>query len=375
MKQIKVCKIGVFDMLKFKNLPKKRLEAIANASEEDVNANFPVNNIAQSLHPYEQKVIVKDIIIHNNDTKTIVLKAEKLAYFKAGQYITVNINIDGNIISRPYSLSSCREDAMKGMYCITIKRAGLVSGHILDNLRIGDNIMVSAPNGHFYYNYLRDKENVVAFAGGIGITPFLSMAKDIYNGIENFNLTLFYIAKTGEDLIFKDILDNLICDKFKVIYATTREKLDGYHFGHISKDILKNYKDHSIFICGSQRMLDSISNICSELSIKNIRYEAYSNSFLDVTVKTYNINVIIRDKEYNIPCKSNESIIVSLEKAGIKPMSSCRTGSCGFCHSKLISGNVLEKSKNMRMADKKFGFIHTCSSYPLSDLILSITTQ
>ncbi len=73
-------------------------------------------------------------------------------------------------------------------------------------------------------------------------------------------------------------------------------------------------------------------------------------------------------------CYFEETLLCSMKRAGLKPPSHCRSGKCGFCHSKLIKGDVFipEHIDGRRLADKKFGRIHPCCSYPISDVSLCI---
>ncbi|GAH48675.1 unnamed protein product [marine sediment metagenome] len=90
--------------------------------------------------------------------------------------------------------------------------------------------------------------------------------------------------------------------------------------------------------------------------------------------KTFNITVRIGNKIETIKASATESVLVSLERAGIGVDSQCRSGECGFCRSLLISGNIFinDEIDGRRAGDKKFGFFHPCSSYPLSDLEIKI---
>ncbi|MEG1417718.1 MAG: 2Fe-2S iron-sulfur cluster-binding protein, partial [Oscillospiraceae bacterium] len=75
-----------------------------------------------------------------------------------------------------------------------------------------------------------------------------------------------------------------------------------------------------------------------------------------------------------ISARSDEPIIVAIERAGIKSETNCRSGECGFCRSELLSGEIFvcPDGDGRRMADKQYGFFHPCSSYPVSDLSVKI---
>ena len=75
-----------------------------------------------------------------------------------------------------------------------------------------------------------------------------------------------------------------------------------------------------------------------------------------------------------VPALVTESLIIAMERAKLAPPSKCRSGECGFCRSLLISGDVYINpiSDWRRAADKKFGYIHPCSSYPLSDIEIKV---
>ena len=84
--------------------------------------------------------------------------------------------------------------------------------------------------------------------------------------------------------------------------------------------------------------------------------------------------VHIRDEVYNIPALNNETLLSALERAGIKSPSRCKSGSCGFCHSRLINGNyyVKPEHESRRLADLKFGYVHPCCTYPESDMEIDV---
>ena len=90
--------------------------------------------------------------------------------------------------------------------------------------------------------------------------------------------------------------------------------------------------------------------------------------------KTFKLTVHMRDKVYVVDAYQNETLVAAMERAGLAAPSRCRSGSCGFCHSRLISGEctIPEEHDARRKADLKFGFVHPCCTYPDSDMTIDV---
>ena len=88
----------------------------------------------------------------------------------------------------------------------------------------------------------------------------------------------------------------------------------------------------------------------------------------------FKLTVHIRDTVYKLDAPNNETLITALERAGIPAVVRCRNGSCGFCHSRVVGGEYFVAAENdfRRAADKKFGYIHPCSTYAESDMEIDI---
>ena len=86
------------------------------------------------------------------------------------------------------------------------------------------------------------------------------------------------------------------------------------------------------------------------------------------------LTVRMRDEVYTLAARTNETLLTAMERAGLNAPNKCRAGGCGFCHSKWISGSykVAEGRDGRREADRKFGFIHPCVTYPLSDMEIDV---
>ena len=99
---VKVGLVGKLDMLKFKNMAKAREKAIQGAPANEISAVFPVNENAKALHPDYLELII-DKIVERNAAKTFVLKSadgKPLPYFRAGQYISLKLEMDGSLVTR-----------------------------------------------------------------------------------------------------------------------------------------------------------------------------------------------------------------------------------------------------------------------------------
>lgn len=376
---------------------KNREAIIENSNTNPVPplGSYKANKLAAELHPAVQHLVVSKIE-DQPDAKSFHLVAninkgtEKLAYFSAGQYLCVFVEIGGNTYSRPYSISSSPKQSVNGEYVITVKRVtgGLVTAYILDNWDTGTEVDVSAPCGTFTYEPLRDAKHIVGVAGGSGVTPFLSLAQAIADGDENAKLTLIYGAKNERELMFKDTFDKLskTCDDFNVVYALSDEENEKYEHGFITAELIKKYApdNYSLFICGPQAMYDFLETQIPALGLRRkfVRRELfgeYRNPQKNADYPQYvlpecKITVIIRDETTEITASTNDTILSSLEKNGIIAPARCRSGVCGWCHSKLVSGSVyVPKSVDgRRLADYDYGYIHPCCTFPLSDVTIIV---
>lgn len=374
-----------------------RKKKLKESTNQEIQTEFGVNLLAKRLHPEAQHLIVSNITKHNNDCASFDLVADKesgtneLAYFSSGQYISIELDINGLHITRPYSLSSSPKESLEGKYTITVKRVdgGLASNYILDNWTIGTRVIASAPCGNFDYTQLRDSKHVIGIAGGSGITPFLSYAKSLQNGDEDFELTLLYGSRDSSTILFKDELDEIASTtpKFKVIYVLSNSNEDGYEHGFITSDLIAKYAGNhivSVFLCGPQTMYDFVDSELRKLNLekKYIRHELFGelhnpSSMLDypgTKDETVKITIHSGGQETTIDCSINDTILQALEKAGIKTRSKCRSGECGYCRALLQSGKVYipKTIEHRSYSDVQNNWIHTCCTYPLSNLEILI---
>lgn len=368
-------------MEKIEKMKQERKDIIANYSTKKAPNTYIDKVVASIKDTYP--VVVVEIKEEAANVKTFTLKALDdyiLPPFKAGAYITLYTNIDNMPLSRAYSLSSSPTLANKNIYKITIKRVenGLVSNYMLDNVQVGDELEISAPAGNFGYNPIKDEENVIAIAGGSGLTPFMSLAYAIEEGIYDCNLTVFYSIKREEDIIFKKEIEefNKKSKRVKFVITLTREKKDDYRYGYISKEMLEPYikEFNTVLMCGPKKLYRSMNTVLNEFNIprKSVRYEKYFVQYEPTVKTTYLVKVIMKETEREITCNNDETLLVALENSGIKTPSLCRVGDCGFCRSILLEGKVKMIGASLNKAETECDYIHPCVSFPDSDLVLKI---
>lgn len=380
---------------------KTRNEAIAAAPDTIPSSVFNANVLARRLHPAVQHCVIASVTDHG-DAKSFVLTPDaargtsELAFFRASQYVSVALNIDGALVNKPYTIRSNPADALGAentSYTLTIKRTNpaYASAYILDSWKQGDRVDISGPLGDFYYQSLRDAKHVVALAGGSGITPFYSMAAAIVSGLEDFDLTILYGSRTADGILLKDEIEALAAQsggRVKVVHVLSDEEREGYEHGFINAELIKKYAgdgDYSVLMCGPKAMYTFCEGECKKLGLPKRRYRAeMSGDYMGVVNnadypkeqigREYKLTVLIHGEKTTVGCKADESLLWAMERAAIKAPSHCRSGECGWCHSRLISGRVYVPSDadGRRIADKKFGWIHPCVSYPLSDIELEV---
>ena len=388
------------DLFAFTKLVAERQKRFERASSEPITED-PINDLARKLHPDVQYLIVKDIKNETKSTKTFTLVVDpssttkELTIFRSGQYLSLKVEVNGVTITRPYSIASTPKDALQGRYELTIKKEehGFLTNYIWENWSIGTRVESSGPEGFFYYEPLRDTKNIVGIAGGSGITPFRSIAKAIIDGSIDAQLTVLYGSSDEEDIIYYDefqAFERENPDKIKFVHVLSCDvvSLEGCEQGFITSGLIEKYcdvKNSSFFICGPQIMYNFIEKEMEkfELPHKRIRREAFGEVKdvlalpgypQELAEKTFKVTVHVGNLSKDIPAVATESILVALERANFAPPAKCRSGECGFCRSRLVSGELFISpiSDWRRKADKKFNYFHPCSSYPTSNIEIVI---
>jgi ferredoxin-NADP reductase len=384
------------DFTKMNPTRQAKIEA-APAQALPATDSYVPNRIAKALHPAVQHLKVVKIEEEAGNAKRYYLapNAEKgteaLAWFSAGQYLSITLKIGNMTLTRPYSLASSPRDALNGTYMLTIQKVegGLASQFIHDNWQVGTEVTASEPLGNFTYEPLRDAATVVAVVGGSSITPFRSLAMAIADGDEDANLVLIYGSRTLADTMFQKELKELEanCDRIKVVNVFSDEQLEGYEHGFITAELIKKYApegEYSLFVCGPQVMRKFVDKEIETLGLRRkfIRNELFGEYFgpakeadyPENVAPAFRVTVRIAGTEKTITAPSDVSLLRSLEANGIAAPSHCRSGECGWCHSKLVSGEVYTPKSvdGRREADYLYGYIHPCCAFPLSDLVIEV---
>lgn len=393
------------DLLAFRRLVPKRKKRIARSSPGALDLD-PMNKLARRLHPNSQHLVIAEIRDETKTTRTFKLVADpdsdtrELAYFRAGQYLSLKVEVNGVRVTRPYSISSAPFEALDagGFYEVTVRKrpAGLLTTYIWDSWKIGTKIRSSGPCGLFYHEPLRDAGKIVGLAGGSGIAPFRSMAREIVHGELDAALLLLYGSSDEDDIVFLGELKELEQkepDKIRVVHVLSCEQvsMEGCERGFITADLIRKHADvdnSSFFVCGPQAMYKFVDEELAKLDLPNrrIRREVFgeleditqSPGFpREVADRTFRLKVHVGGISTEVSARALETVLVAMERANLAPPSECRSGECGFCRTLLFAGDVYvsPESDGRRAADKRFGYIHPCASYPITDLEVTIPRE
>ena len=363
-----------------------------------------LENLCDRIHPEKQILQVTDIQDLSKDTKLyrfVSINPDKpLATFRAGQYIGLIVEINGVRTSRPFSLVSSPNQLAYYELGIKSKVGGFVSNYILDNIKIGDVLEATEPLGELYYNRIFHGKDLVFIAGGSGITPFISMLRNITEQNLKLNVWLLFGCLNENDILFRDELEDIQTRRssIKIHYILSEPEPSWTGTcGFITKDKIlgeiKSVEKKYFYIVGNRAMYSFIQKQLEELNIPRHRviFESYgvpddvteimgwpkdipSNKKVKIAIDFIKQGKKVQEI-IEAPCV--EPLLNSLERhtnLGLLLNSGCRSGACALCRSKLKSGKIFMLPEvTMREIDREFGYIHPCVSYPLTDIHIDLT--
>lgn len=222
---------------------------------------------------------VSEVKQETHDTWSLFFEGKHKNY-KPGQFLTVRLKKNGKVSeSHPFTMSS---SPTRDKISITVKAVGDFTSTIKDT-RTSDQAYIDEPYGVFsFLNY--DEKNLVFIAGGIGITPFISMLRYIYDKKLERNIILIWGNKTSDDIAFKDELEYLQSEipSLKVVHVMSNQiewqGEKGYIDAEKLKKYIKDFQNSQFFVCGPPIMMKKVIKTLKELGVSNrrIHYERFA---------------------------------------------------------------------------------------------------
>ena len=305
-----------------------------------------------------------------------------------GQYITLIVNINGTEHRRAYSLSSAPNHDK--LLTVTIKRVkgGLVSNHLLDHAKAGDELKILAPQGQFFYDKNQNpSEELVLFAGGSGITPMFSILKTALRSKPELKLKLLYANKTLDSIIFREeleVLEKEHQNRLEISHFLSQEqskntigiasRMEKAHLKPLLNE--SNLGNTSFYMCGPDGMMQTIEAFLNEIGAKKERinkekFQATniedSGLLEDVNFDEAEICLVYEDEEHKFKLKPDDNILETALDKGIDLPYSCQSGLCTACMAQCVEGEInMTEEDGVSEDEREDGYFLPCVSYPKS---------
>jgi ferredoxin-NADP reductase/DMSO/TMAO reductase YedYZ heme-binding membrane subunit len=315
--------------------------------------------------------------------------------FRAGQFLNLMVDIDGKPVSRSYTIASppTRDSHIE----LTIKREenGQVSRFLHDMLMNGHTVEVSAPAGRFSFdplqkvNAAQDETGVLLVAGGVGITPVMSILRDLTDRRWSGNIDLVFSVRTPADIIFADELRLLTTrhPNLHVHLTITREVPADWSGprGRITADMLRSLvpdlTSRPAFICGPDAMAQAAREelVKAGVPAERIKLESFTPAASvakegDLSSATINdsastVTLTFSKSGKSAPLPAGKTILDAAESVGVQIDNQCRSGVCGTCRTKLSSGQVMMAVRDaLSDADEADGYFLACQAHAAEDV-------
>lgn len=328
------------------------------------------------LHEHEYHALqVAEVIDETADTRSFVLEIppalDATFRYTAGQFCTFRATIDGDEVVRCYSMSSSPDAG--DPFMTTVKRVptGRMSNWMNDALAPGDTIDVLRPSGLFVLH--EHNTPIVAFAGGSGITPVISIVKSALLTTAR-PIQLVYANRAADAVIFGTELDRLASEsgnRLSVHHHLDAER--GFLDPAACAALVGDRTDADFYICGPGPYMDTVEAGLATLDVSESQVfierfelpEPPSESADSAATET----VVIRlsSQTHTVAYQAGDTILETARRGGLNPPFSCEQGNCATCMAHLDTGTVRMRVNNALTPEEVAdGWVLTCQSLPTS---------
>ncbi|TDO17577.1 ferredoxin-NADP reductase [Mycobacterium sp. BK086] len=293
--------------------------------------------------------------------------------YAAGQYLTLRVTVAGVEHRRCYSMSS--SPVLAEPLRITVKRdpGGVVSNWINDTVVAGAEIHAEAPQGRFVLD--SSGRDIVAFAGGSGITPVFSLIRTALASTPR-RVRLFYANRSADSVIFDEPLRRLVEDYGDRV--TVHHHLDSDR-GVVTAETLEQFLaggNAEYFVCGPTPFMDAVQATLHQSAVPSDR--VHLERFVAVTPDpvptgaevTEEVIIELDRRTTTTQYRAGNTLLQTARMAGLKAPSSCETGSCGTCIAQLTDGAARMLNNNALTDDEVAdGLVLTCQALPTTKTV------
>ncbi|MCK9902023.1 oxidoreductase [Parafrankia colletiae] len=329
--------------------------------------------------PLFQRATVTRVIRETADTRTFVIAPSSGPFtYRAGQFVTFRLQIDGEELLRSYSMSSAPETDTEMMTTVKRVPGGQVSNWLIDNVSPGDEVEITEPHGVFC---LRDTDvPLLGFCGGSGITPVLSLAKSALAGTKR-SVRLLCADRDQPSMIFETALADLVAqypDRLTVVRHLDTDS--GYVDAAGVAAFVGEDTDADVYVCGPEPFMDLVENSfpgpgkvfterfgaaavtapATEAAVEAGDPAATATAELEGTVTIH-----LRRKKITVPRRPGETLLESARRGGLAPPFSCESGTCATCIAKLEEGSAtMRVNEALTEEEVEEGYVLTCQGVP-----------
>jgi ring-1,2-phenylacetyl-CoA epoxidase subunit PaaE len=341
---------------------------------------------APSLHA-PRRVRVARVVRETADAVTLVLEDPSGAplRFAAGQFFTLHVPVDGEVVKRAYSASSSA--LQPGSASVTVKRVGdgRVSRRLVDHAREGDALELLGPSGSFTPPAATAPRRLVLVGGGSGITPLASIARTLLASEPGTRLALVYGNRALDDVIFREALDALAVEhapRFVVRHVLERPPpgwtggaglLDG---GALARELdalgEPDAQTTEYYLCGPAPMMSGARACLEERGVAPARIHeerfvsAHAASPLAGS-EPQPVKVHVGGRVRELVVAPGRTVLEAALDAGVDMPFSCAVGGCGTCLVRLTAGRVAMDEPNcLSDQERAGGYVLACVSRPSS---------